>query len=80
LIRTLPLLVALALPAVGCKSQPAAPAPATAAIPADHNVDLNGKMHKPGMAEPDKNCASCHGANLDGGAASSCYQCHGKEW
>lgn len=64
---------------------PATPSPASAPvakapIPADHDLDIGGRMHAPGMREPERNCASCHGSDLDGGSASSCFDCHGKVW
>lgn len=49
--------------------------------PADHTIRKEGIMHKPGLGDPEENCASCHGSNLRGSdTAPSCYECHGKEW
>jgi hypothetical protein len=46
--------------------------------PSGHTEDMGGgAWHKPGKDDPLKNCVSCHGAKLDGGAAGvSCYSCH----
>ena len=33
-------------------------------------------MHKPGKEDPLANCTTCHGSDLKGGAAPSCYTCH----
>ena len=66
---------------------PAAPGPGGAKtagknVPADHNKEKGGFLHKPGLKDPQSNCASCHGADLRGGkpGTSSCYQCHDKNW
>ncbi|MEZ5070217.1 MAG: hypothetical protein R2751_04415 [Bacteroidales bacterium] len=49
--------------------------------PADHAISKEGVMHKSGLDQPLTNCASCHGADLQGGTAGvSCYECHGKKW
>jgi len=49
--------------------------------PADHSVNKDGVMHKSGLSEPEQNCTTCHGADLQGGTAQvSCYECHGKKW
>ena len=49
--------------------------------PADHTIKKEGYMHKTGLEQPLTNCASCHGADLEGGTVGvSCYECHGKEW
>lgn len=66
-----------------------APAPAAAAAPAaprsskppaDHVKDRKGAMHKKGSSKAVANCSECHGADLRGGKAPSCYACHDKEW
>ena len=49
--------------------------------PADHTVSKDGVMHKTGLADPELNCTTCHGADLTGGTSQvSCYECHGTEW
>lgn len=49
--------------------------------PDDHTISKEGKLHKPGLNDPESNCASCHGSDLQGSeTAPSCYECHGKEW
>ena len=49
--------------------------------PDDHTISKEGVMHKPGLSDPEANCASCHGSELRGSeTAPSCYECHGKEW
>lgn len=49
--------------------------------PADHTISKDGFMHKSGLNDPQANCVTCHGADLQGGNVGvSCYQCHGKEW
>ncbi len=47
-----------------------------------HDVNINGVMHAAGYCSPQQNCASCHGADLKGGANGepSCFQCHGALW
>ncbi len=54
--------------------------PASFKPPADHVKDRKGAMHKKGSKQAAVNCVECHGADLRGGAAPSCYTCHGKEW
>ncbi len=49
--------------------------------PADHTINEDGIMHKPGLNKPDENCTSCHGENLQGtDKAPSCHSCHDKKW
>ena len=49
--------------------------------PEDHTISKEGKMHKPGLGDPETNCSNCHGSDLRGSeTATSCYECHGKEW
>ena len=49
--------------------------------PADHTLNKDGVKHKPGLADPEVNCISCHGAGLTGtDRAPSCFDCHGREW
>lgn len=49
--------------------------------PADHTVNRDGALHKPGSGDPENNCTACHGDDLRGGDTGvSCYECHGKEW
>ena len=57
---------------------PAAPKPSKP--PADHVKDRKGAMHKKGSSKAAANCGECHGADLRGGKAPSCYACHDKEW
>ncbi|MBI4917108.1 MAG: hypothetical protein HY825_14795 [Acidobacteria bacterium] len=60
---------------------PAAPAaPKTSKPPADHVKDRKGAMHKKGSSKAVANCGECHGADLRGAKAPSCYACHDKEW
>lgn len=49
--------------------------------PADHQISKSGAMHKSGLSNPQANCTSCHGENLQGGSVGvSCYSCHGRKW
>ncbi len=49
--------------------------------PEDHTISKEGKLHKPGLGDPETNCVSCHGSDLRGSdTAPSCYECHSKEW
>jgi hypothetical protein len=49
--------------------------------PADHTVNKGGFFHKPGLDNPEMNCASCHGDDLRGGTSGvSCFSCHGEIW
>ena len=49
--------------------------------PADHTDQEDGFYHRPGKERPFSNsCTSCHGVDLTGGIAPSCYTCHGQEW
>jgi hypothetical protein len=50
--------------------------------PADHTVSQSGRFHAPGLANPQENCAGCHGQNLRGGANGepSCFLCHRQVW
>ncbi len=49
--------------------------------PASHTDDESGCKHAPGKNRPFTNgCAGCHGPDLRGLIAPSCYTCHGKEW
>jgi hypothetical protein len=47
-----------------------------------HTVSKGGVAHAPGLNDPAQNCATCHGADLRGGANGepSCFSCHGKKW
>ncbi len=84
------LLTAVILACGGAAKVPAprpAPAPAAAPAaprsskpPADHLKDRKGAMHKKGSSQAVANCGECHGADLRGGKAPSCYACHDKEW
>lgn len=68
-------------PAPPAAVPPAAPAaPAAHKPPSDHTKDRKGAMHKRGSKEAVANCGECHGADLRGGKAPSCYACHDKEW
>lgn len=49
-------------------------------IPSDHNQNLGGTKHQAGYGNPTANCTSCHGRELKGGDAVSCYACHGALW
>jgi hypothetical protein len=44
--------------------------------PPGHTEDNGGVMHLPGKEDPLANCVACHGADLRGGTAGSCYDCH----
>lgn len=74
------LLVAVALTAAlqGCSDSSTAPADA----PEGHTVLKSGVPHAPGLNNPQVNCTTCHGANLQGGAEGqpSCTSCHGVRW
>jgi len=49
--------------------------------PADHTINKDGRMHKPGLNDPQDNCTECHGTELQGtDSAPSCLKCHDKEW
>ncbi|MFH1268589.1 MAG: cytochrome c3 family protein, partial [Planctomycetota bacterium] len=51
--------------------------------PSSHDQNLNGTMHKPGYETPfdsEIGCTPCHGPNLNDGAQSSCFKCHGARW
>jgi hypothetical protein len=48
--------------------------------PASHTLSKDGVRHLPGLEDPETNCVACHGADLRGGAAPSCFTCHGQEW
>jgi len=50
-------------------------------LPSDHTDSESGFLHAPGKNSPyDNFCTVCHGADLRGDLAPSCYQCHGQEW
>ena len=37
--------------------------------------------HMPGFEDPmDNGCTTCHGVDLTGGFAPSCFTCHGNRW
>ena len=71
------MLLALAPVLHGCSDE---------AVPADapdgHTVMKDGVPHASGLNDPETNCATCHGATLEGGANGepSCFSCHGREW
>ena len=49
--------------------------------PSDHTDSQDGFLHKPGKENPFSNgCTACHGSDLMGGFAPSCFTCHGQEW
>ncbi len=48
--------------------------------PASHTKSKSGYMHHPSLENPVGACESCHGDDLKGGSAPSCYTCHGKKW
>ena len=49
--------------------------------PDDHTLNIDGVYHRSGLNNPELNCVSCHGQQLDGGSSGvSCYDCHGKKW
>lgn len=53
--------------------------------PATHTIleelDACDAYHAPGYEVPmDSNCAGCHGSDLTGAGAPSCYLCHDKVW
>ena len=46
-----------------------------------HTDREDDAMHAPGKKKPFTNgCTDCHGADLRGGVARSCFSCHGREW
>ena len=69
---------AVLLAAGACGDDPAAPADA----PSGHTVTVDGVPHAPGLATPQASCASCHGADLQGGTDGEpgCFTCHGRTW
>jgi len=74
------ILVSLALAssvALGCGGSTGS---STRNPPADHTSTLGGIAHRPGYMSPETNCASCHGANLQGADGPSCTECHGQKW
>lgn len=54
--------------------------------PATHTIELGvpgvfTALHPPGFQDPiNENCGLCHGADLSGGFAPSCFECHGEAW
>lgn len=60
--------------AVGARDSGARRDGATA--PPGHSELMKGVPHYPGKADPKANCVGCHGVNLRGGTAPSCYGCH----
>jgi len=46
---------------------------------ANHTENNGGVLHSPGKADPLLNCTSCHGAELTGATAGSCYTCHNSD-
>ncbi|MDX2471471.1 MAG: hypothetical protein QNL04_12935 [SAR324 cluster bacterium] len=48
--------------------------------PASHTVSKSGYMHHPNLNSPVGTCDSCHGSDLTGDSAPSCYTCHGQKW
>ena len=50
-------------------------------LEARHTANVKGTMHGANRTSPDRDCAGCHGATLDGSAnAPSCYSCHYDKW
>ncbi|MGD8937888.1 MAG: hypothetical protein PVJ72_00820 [Gammaproteobacteria bacterium] len=50
-------------------------------LPSNHTDSQDGYRHAPGKNNPYTNlCTVCHGADLRGYLAPSCYTCHGREW
>ena len=49
-------------------------------IPSTHTKNKDGYWHHTSYKSPVGTCDSCHGADLRGGTAQSCYNCHGAEW
>lgn len=42
-----------------------------------HDQDLGGVLHRDGYENPAAaGCPACHGPDLRGGTAPSCYNCH----
>ncbi|MDX2469847.1 MAG: cytochrome c3 family protein [SAR324 cluster bacterium] len=46
-----------------------------------HTDNVSGSYHGPNRTTPNRDCAGCHGTDLDGSAnAPSCYSCHYNKW
>jgi len=45
-----------------------------------HVVRKHGVGHRPGLHYAEINCVGCHGEDLRGDIAPSCYTCHGEKW
>jgi hypothetical protein len=78
----------------GLKSEPScfrchgvtwlAQSPGASAAPVDHQLEIQGFLHKTGNDLPLQQCVECHGDALQGSGGSlgfpSCYLCHEQKW
>ena len=57
--------------------------PGESYAPASHNNNFGGYLHNAGYEDPESNCVSCHGVNLQGTGSDGtpgCFLCHGNIW
>ena len=45
-----------------------------------HSVNMQGSYHHTSLYQAAAVCGTCHGADLKGGTAASCYKCHVSRW
>ena len=45
-------------------------------LPSDHTDNQEGKFHGLNKNDPNKYCTGCHGQDLQGAYAESCFPCH----
>lgn len=83
------IIVLLALALSGCKdvgeddeddSSDRSTTTSSSSVPSSHTKSKDGYMHHPQLKSPEGVCEECHGADLRGASAPSCYSCHGKRW